>query len=59
MLEGENYCITAKNLLCHEFIGLPVRVESSTDKNKAKISGTIIDETKNRNGRRQRRFHDS
>ena len=47
MLKGHNYCITEKNLLAHEFIGLPIRVENSTDKNKAQISGTIIDETKN------------
>ena len=47
MLKGQNYCITEKNLLTHEFIGLPVRIENSTDKNKVKISGTIIDETKN------------
>jgi len=47
MLKGENYCITSKNLICHEFIGLYARVQDSTDKNKTKIRGKIIDETKN------------
>ncbi len=47
MLKGQNYCINAKNLLCHEMIGLQVKVIESTDKNKAGIFGTVIDESKN------------
>ncbi len=47
MLKGENYCISAKNLRQHEFIGLEAAVEKSSDKNKEKIAGTVIDETKN------------
>ena len=47
MLKGDNYSISTKNLLMHEFIGLPVMVENSADKNKAEIQGKIIDETKN------------
>ncbi len=47
MLRGEHYCITAKNLLCHEFIGLNANVLQSTDSGRKNTSGIIIDETKN------------
>lgn len=47
MLKGENYCITAKNLVCHEFIGLEAGVFDGSDKSREKISGKIVDETKN------------
>ncbi|MBI2598504.1 MAG: ribonuclease P protein subunit [Candidatus Diapherotrites archaeon] len=47
MLKGENYCISAKNLLCHEFIGLSARVIESAHKSREKTAGTIVDETKN------------
>lgn len=38
--------ITAKNLVHHEFIGLYVKVTSSTDKS-LDLNGIVIDETKN------------
>lgn len=38
--------ITAKNLVHHEFIGLYVKVTSSTDKS-LDLDGIVIDETKN------------
>ena len=47
MLKGEHYCITAKNLLCHELIGLQARVVQSTDASREKTSGIIVDESKN------------
>lgn len=47
MLKGEHYCISAKNLLCHEFIGLNAVVEQSTDESRKGMQGMIIDETKN------------
>jgi ribonuclease P protein subunit POP4 len=47
MIKGEQYCITSKNILIHELIGLDCKISCSTDKNKEKIKGKIIDETKN------------
>ncbi len=49
MLEGNGYRITAKNLLCHEMIGLMVKagMKAIAWKGKAMASGTIVDETKN------------
>lgn len=38
--------ITKENIICHELIGLPVKVTKSTHKGYL-ISGTVIDETKN------------
>ena len=46
MLKTEHYCITPENILSHELIGLETRVYSK-DKNKQKIKGEVIDETKN------------
>jgi len=46
MLKTEHYCITSENILSHEFIGLETRVYSK-DKNKQKINGKVVDETKN------------
>ena len=46
MLKSEHYCITPENILSHELIGLETRVYSK-DKNKQKIKGKVIDETKN------------
>ena len=39
--------ITPQNILKHELIGLRVTVERSPNKYEEKISGFIIDETKN------------
>ncbi len=39
--------ITPQNILKHELIGLQVTVEHSPNKFEEKISGFIIDETKN------------
>ncbi|MBN2127033.1 MAG: ribonuclease P protein subunit [Candidatus Diapherotrites archaeon] len=47
MIKGENYCITPENILMHEFTGIECKVIQSTDKNKKKIKGKIIKETKN------------
>lgn len=47
MLEEKNYRITAKNLKCHEWIGLKAKVVESTDKTRIGMKGKIIDETKN------------
>ncbi len=47
MLKGLNYEISKKNFFAHEWIGLPVSVIESNDKNKKEMSGIVIDETKN------------
>ena len=46
-IKKKNYCITVKNLACHEWIGLNAKVAESTDKSRIGIKGKIIDETKN------------
>ncbi len=43
MLEGKNYRITAKNIWCHEMIGLGV-VAKSAGKT---VEGKVVDEKKN------------
>jgi len=47
MLKGKKYCITAKNIQFHEWLGLKAEVAESTDKNREGIKGKIVDETKN------------
>jgi ribonuclease P protein subunit POP4 len=47
MLSAENYCITKKNLPCHEWIGLKAEVVDGSDKSRIGIKGKIVDETKN------------
>jgi len=37
--------ITPKNLIRHEFIGLPVKIVDSTNKCNVGVSGVIVDET--------------
>ncbi len=45
MVEGREYCISAKNIRCHEMIGLRVKVTGKgTD---ARIEGKVVDEKKN------------
>jgi ribonuclease P protein subunit POP4 len=39
--------ITAKNLIRHELIGLPVEVVGSTNNFQIGIKGKVVDETKN------------
>ena len=39
--------MTPVNLVCHELIGLKVEVASSSDETKCKMSGTVVDETRN------------
>jgi ribonuclease P protein subunit POP4 len=39
--------ITAKNLVRHELIGLPVEVVESSNKFQIGIKGKVVDETKN------------
>ena len=46
MVEGNGYSISAKNLLCHEMIGLLVKAKTA-GKNGKEIEGKIVDETKN------------
>ncbi len=46
MAEGKGYCINAKNILCHEMIGLFVKAKPA-GKNGVAIEGKIVDETKN------------
>lgn len=41
------YAITKQNILVHELIGLKIKIIKATDKNKNKIEGTIVNETKN------------
>ncbi len=47
MLKGKNFEITKKNILSHELIGLKAGVAQSSDENKKKVSGMVVDETKN------------
>jgi ribonuclease P protein subunit POP4 len=47
MFKTKNYCITPKNVLCHELIGLKAEVVKSTDKSRIGLKGKIIDETRN------------
>ena len=47
MLKGKGYCIDAKNLGCHEWIGLAAEVLESSDKSRVGLKGKIADETKN------------
>jgi ribonuclease P protein subunit POP4 len=39
--------ITVDNLIRHELLGLEIRVNGSTNKNQNKLSGIIVNETKN------------
>jgi ribonuclease P protein subunit POP4 len=47
MLKGKGYCIDAKNLGCHEWIGLEAEVFGGSDRGRIGLKGKIIDETKN------------
>ncbi len=47
MLKTGQYCITAENILSHEYMGLQVRVSNSTDKSRIGLTGKVVDETKN------------
>ncbi len=39
------YCITSKNVLVHELIGLNAKVIESTEKGRIGMNGRIVDET--------------
>lgn len=39
--------ITRENIIVHELIGLPCRVESASSRNSVGISGVVVDETRN------------
>jgi len=47
MLKEKKYCITKKNLACHEWIGLQAEVVDSSDKSRKGLKGKIVSETKN------------
>ena len=39
--------VTRKNILYHSFIGLPVEITNSSQKELIGLKGTVVDETKN------------
>jgi ribonuclease P protein subunit POP4 len=48
MINPDKYkYFTPENILCHELIGLTLKVVKSTDPTKVGVVGKIIDETKN------------
>ncbi|MBI4052587.1 MAG: ribonuclease P protein component 1 [Candidatus Diapherotrites archaeon] len=47
MIKTEHYCISQKNLACHELIGLDVEVLESSDAGRIGLKGRVVDETKN------------
>ncbi|AJF60350.1 MAG: ribonuclease P protein subunit [Candidatus Diapherotrites archaeon] len=47
MLKGNGYCISKQNILVHELIGLNVRVVGGTDASRNRLTGKVVDESKN------------
>ena len=47
MIQGKGYCISAKNVLGHEIIGLQAEVIASSDRGRTGIKGKVVDETRN------------
>ncbi|MFA5357945.1 MAG: ribonuclease P protein subunit [archaeon] len=45
--EESNYCITKANACCHELIGLDAKIIGGSCTERNKISGKVVDETKN------------